>query len=257
MTALEGADPTVLVLGGCVVLAATFLGGVVGFAYGLVALPLLLIVGVRLGDVVVINLIVGLASRLNVVARRNADVNWPRVRLLLLGSLPGILIGALTRSRLDTDPIQLAAGVVTLVTVAAMLRGGNQPRSRESTPRMVLTAGGLGGFLGVTTSLNGVPPALLLTGERAAARNMVADLAVYFVLGNTLALLILSQSGQAPSAWVWPALLLWVPVGLAGNLIGVALGPRLPYVLFRRLTMAVIIASGTASSMQALRALIG
>jgi uncharacterized membrane protein YfcA len=138
-----------------------------------------------------------------------------------------------------------------------MVRGGNQTRTRESTPRLVLTAGGLGGFLGVTTSLNGVPPALLLTGDRATARNMVADLAVYFVLGNMLTLLILSQTGQAPSGWVWPALLLWVPVGLAGNLLGVALGPRMPYVLFRRLTFAVIIASGLASSVQALRSLIG
>lgn len=238
------------------VLSATFLGGVVGFAYGLVALPLLLLIGVPLGDVVVINLVVGLSSRLSVVARRHADVNWTRARLLLVGSVPGILLGTLTRSRLDADVIQLAAGVVTLVAVAAIARGANH-RSRESSPPLVLVAGGMGGFLGVTTSLNGVPPALLLTGDRATARNMVADLAVYFVLGNVLTLLILSQSGQAPSGWVWSALLLWVPIGLAGNLLGVALGPRMPYAFFRRLTIGVIIVSGLASSVQALRSLIG
>lgn len=249
-------DPSILVLGALVILSATFLAGVVGFAYGLVALPLLLLVAVPLGDVVVINLVVGLVSRLSVVARRHGDVNWARSRLLLVGSLPGILLGVVTRDRLDTDVIQLGAGVVTLGAVAAVARGGSHAQSRESSPSLVLVAGGMGGFLGVTTSLNGVPPALLLTGDRATARNMVADLAVYFVLGNVVTLLILSQLGQAPSGWVWSALMLWVPIGLAGNLLGVALGPRLPYVLFRRLTIGVIVASGLASSLQAVRSLI-
>ena len=103
-------DPTLLVLGALVVLSATFLAGVVGFAYGLVALPLLLLVGVPLGDVVVINLVIGLASRLSVVARRHADVNWGRARLLLLGCVPGVLLGVLTRDLLDTEVIQLSAG---------------------------------------------------------------------------------------------------------------------------------------------------
>lgn len=250
-------DPSVLVLGGLIVLAATFLAGVVGFAYGLVALPLLLLIGIPLGEVVVINLVIGLASRISVVVRRRADVNWGRARLLLVGCIPGILLGVAVRDRHDTDLIQLAAGVVTLVAVAAIARNGSPASSSESTPAVVLTAGGLGGFLGVVTSLNGVPPALLLTGNRATARNMVADLAVYFVLGNLLTLLILSQAGQAPSHWVWLALVLWVPVGLAGNLLGVGLGPRMPYRLFRRLTICVIVVSGLASSLQALRSLLG
>ncbi len=251
------ADPTLLVLGALVVLSATFLAGVVGFAYGLVALPLLLLVGVPLVDVVVINLVIGLASRLSVVARRHADVTWARARLLLLGCVPGVLLGVLTRDRLDTEVIQLAAGVVTLVAVSLIARGGIKSQPRSSTPPVVVVAGGLGGFLGATTSLNGVPPALLLTGDRASARSMVADLAVYFVIGNIVTLLILSQSGQAPSSWVWSALVLWVPVGLAGNLLGVALGPKMPYALFRRLTIAVIVASGVASSAQAVRAMLG
>jgi uncharacterized protein len=250
-------DPTLLVLGALVVLSATFLAGVVGFAYGLVALPLLLLVGVPLGDVVVINLVIGLASRLSVVARRHADVNWGRARLLLLGCVPGVLLGVLTRDLLDTEVIQLSAGVVTLAAVYFIARGGSRNQTRESAPPMAVVAGGLGGFLGVTTSLNGVPPALLLTGDRAAARHMVADLAVYFVLGNLLTLLILSQSGQAPSSWVWSAMVLWVPIGLAGNLLGVALGPRMPYALFRQLTITVIVASGVGSSVQAIRTMIG
>lgn len=257
MTGLLVADPTLLLLGALVVLLATFLAGVVGFAYGLVALPLLLLVGVNLGDVVVINLVVGLASRLSVVARRHADVNWGRVKQLLLGCVPGVLFGVVMRDHVDTEVIQLSAGLVTLAAVYFIAQGASGRQPRRSTLPLVVGAGGLGGFLGATTSLNGVPPALLLTGDRATARNMVADLSVYFVVGNILTLLIISQSGQPPSGWVWSALFVWVPVGLAGNLLGVGVGPRMPYALFRRLTIAVIVASGLASSLQAIRALVG
>jgi uncharacterized membrane protein YfcA len=168
-----------------------------------------------------------------------------------------MFLGVLIRNRVDPDAILLAAGVVTLGAVAARLRGSPQPSRGGAGPPLILMAGGLGGFLGVTTSLNGVPPALLLTGDRATARNMVADLAVYFVLGNVLSLLILYQTGHAHSGWVWSALLVWVPIGLVGNLLGVALGPRMPYAFFRRLTLGVIVASGLASSIQALGSLVG
>jgi uncharacterized membrane protein YfcA len=245
-------DPWVLVLGGVAILLATFLAGVVGFAYGLVALPLLLVIGVSLSDVVVINLAMGLITRLSVVARRHRDINRLRTGLLVLGSLPGVGIGLVIRHVVDTDRIQLAAGLFTLLAVAAMVRGVSpEAPSRGARAPVTLTAGMLGGFLGVTTSLNGVPPALLLTGDRASARSMVADLATYFVIGNTVTLVALTQSGQAPSSWVWTALACWIPVGLVGNLSGTALGPRLPYQLFRRLTISVIVVSALVSATQA------
>lgn len=246
---------TILLLGALVVLLAAFLGGVVGFAYGLVAFPLLLLLGVPLPDVVVINLLVGLITRLVVVARRHADIDRRRAGLLIGGSLPGVLLGLVVRDALDVRTIQIGAGVLILLAVAALAyRQRSTPvgPQRQNKAVVVLTAGALGGFLGSTTSLNGVPPALLLTGSHATARSLVADLAAYFVVGNVLTLLILVLSGHSPSAGVWPMLALWVPVGLVGNFVGIALGPRLPQLLFRRLTLAVITISGALSTAQAL-----
>ncbi|MFP5335979.1 MAG: hypothetical protein ACLGIV_11785, partial [Actinomycetes bacterium] len=58
----------------------------------------------------------------------------------------------------------------------------------ESHGSLTFSVGAIGGFLGTTTSLNGVAPALLLTGSRATARTLVADLAAFFVVGNILTL---------------------------------------------------------------------
>ena len=245
---------TILLLGALAVWLAAFLGGVVGFAYGLVALPLLLLLGVPLPDVVVINLLVGLITRLVVVVRRHADIDRTRVGLLIAGSLPGILLGVVVRDLIDVRTIQIGAGVLTLVAVAALM---HRQRSSPVGPQqvnnaaVVVTAGALGGFLGSTTSLNGVPPALLLTGSRATTRSLVADLAAYFVAGNVLTLLILLVGGHPPSAGIWPMLALWVPVSLVANFVGITLGPRLPQLLFRRLTLVVISISGALSTVQA------
>jgi uncharacterized membrane protein YfcA len=49
----------VLTLGAIAILIATFLAGIVGFAYGLLALPLLLLIGVPLPVVIIVNLLIG------------------------------------------------------------------------------------------------------------------------------------------------------------------------------------------------------
>lgn len=244
-----------LLLGGLAIWLAAFLGGVVGFAYGLVAFPLLLLLGVPLTEVVVINLVVALSTRLVVVVRRHADINRNRTAFLILGSLPGMALGLILRDLVEAHTIQVGAGVLTLLAVAGLVYGQRHDPlggATENHGAVVLTAGGLGGFLGPTTSLNGIPPALLLTGSRATARNLVADLAAYFVIGNMLTLLALAISGHGPSPAVWPMLAAWIPAGLIGNFIGVSLGPRLPKLLFRRLTLLVIFVSGALSSMEAL-----
>lgn len=245
---------TVLVLGAFVVLSAAFLGGVVGFAYGLFALPLLLLLGVPLPEVVVINLVVGLTTRIMVVARRHSDINRTRVRQLIVGTIPGIALGMLLRDAINPDLIKVGAGVSTLVAVACLLiRQRHNPIGPETDARaaLVVVAGGLGGFLGSTTSLNGIAPALLLTGSRASARTLVADLAAFFVLGNILTLGAILASGHWAPSDVWMPLTVWLPLGVLGNHAGVSLGPRLPMLFFRRLTYLVIVLSGLVSTLAA------
>jgi uncharacterized membrane protein YfcA len=244
-----------LLLGGGVICFAAFLGGVVGFAYGLVALPLLLLLDVPMSDVIVVNLVVSLITRVVVLMRRYGDIDGRRAMLLIAGSPPGILLGTGLRSMVDVRTVRVGAGFFTLAAVAAVVYSQRQkPVGREARDRFViiLAAGALGGFLGSTTSLNGVPPALLLTRACASARSLVADLAAYFVVGNLLTLGVLLLGGHSPSRQVWALLAAWIPAALLGNFAGIALGPRLPQKLFRRLALSVVVVSGALSIAQAL-----
>ena len=243
---------TTLILGGLAILLATFLAGAVGFAYGLVALPLLLLIGGPLPEVVVINLIVGLVTRMLVIFRLHRDMDKRRAALLVMGSLPGVCLGIVLSGLLNSRVVELAAGVFTLIAVTLLICRPTREGANKHAVVTVLAAGGLGGFLGVTTSLNGIPPALLLTSSRAEASNLIADLAAYFVVGNTLTLLALGLTGHLSPSTIWPMLALWIPIGFVGNLLGVSLGRRLPRVTFRRLTFTIIVISGAVSTLRAL-----
>jgi uncharacterized protein len=114
-------------------------------------------------------------------------------------------------------------------------------------PGAVLGAGFAGGFLGAVTSLNGVAPALLLTRDRLPPVALIADLAAYFVISNTIGLGVLTATGGISTRALWPACVLWVPGAVAGNLAGVAVAPRVPEQHFRRLTLAVVFVAGAVT----------
>jgi hypothetical protein len=64
------------------------------------------------------------------------------------------------------------------------------------------------------------------------------------MVGIILALVMLLISGAFVSSALFPATLLWLPGALIGNLIGTAIGRRLPHALFRTFTLGVVVIAG-------------
>jgi uncharacterized membrane protein YfcA len=240
-----------LVLGGLTVLVASFLGGVTGFGYSLVATPLLLLTGYSLPFVVTANLALALVTRISVAVRFRRSM-WPRrVAMLIGGAVPGLWLGVLVLGAVDATSIKIAAGVVTMLAAALLARSVNAPPPRRRIPGAALFAGFLGGFLGAATSLNGVAPVLLLARDKASPRSFLADLAMYFVGANAIGLAILAIEGTIRTDALSPAFLVWLPGSLLGNWLGTTLGPRLPEAGFRRLTLAVVFVAGGVTALTA------
>ena len=111
-------------------------------------------------------------------------------------------------------------------------------------------AGFTGGLLGTTTSLIGVPPALLFTRRRLATASFFADLAVYFIATSAIGLAILAAdeqlSGDAFSSFAW-----WLPGVLVANAIGTSVGLRLSGTAFRRLTLGFAFVAGIVTAVTA------
>jgi uncharacterized membrane protein YfcA len=238
-----------LLAGGLIVLAASFLGGVTGFGYSLVATPLLLVLGFPLPFVVTVNLALACLTRISVAYRFRADLKRRRAAGLIAGSVPGLFLGATVLTTVDESTIKVAAGLVVMAAAVLLWRAVSAPPP-EPLPGAPVAAGFAGGFLGAATSLNGVAPVLLLARDKAAPRSMLADLAIYFVASNAIGLAILLVAGGIDSD-AWPAFALWLPGSLAGNWAGTVVGPRLPEAAFRRLTLAIVFVAGAVTALTA------
>jgi len=233
-----------LALGSAVVAGAALLAGVTGFGFGILATPLLLALGFPLEFVVTANLAIASVTRVGTAFRMRSHVVWPRAAALAGGSMPGLALGAVVLARADTGLLARAAGALAAAAALVLLLRRRGPRR---PPRgATFGAGFAGGFLGTTTSMNGIPPALLLGRERVTAPTFLADLAVYFVAVNALGLVALAVAGSIDADALFPATLVWLPGSIAGNLAGTAVGPRLPADVFRALTLGLVLASGIA-----------
>lgn len=236
-----------LVVGAVVVLAASVLGGVTGFGFSLVCTPLLLLAGFPLADVVVVNLTISGATRVATVLRLRNVVNRRRAGWLVIGCVPGLLIGFLVRDAVDDAVLKVVAGAVAVLVASFLLCRPPGPVPAVAGPASRGSsgiAGLLGGFLGITTSLNGPPPVILLSRQRAEPRAFIADMAVYFVVGNALALLLIHVGGGLPLDRLGLLLACWLPGAVLGNALGLTYGARLPADLFRLLTLGLVVVAG-------------
>jgi uncharacterized protein len=239
-----------LLAGAFVVAAASFLGGVTGFGYSLVATPLLLLVGFSLPFVVTANLALACVTRISVAYRFRSDARPGRAASLIAGSIPGLWLGAVVLTTVDVSTIKLGAGLVVMAAAVLLWRAVNAPPPREM-PGAAVAAGFAGGFLGAATSLNGLGPVLLLARDKAAPRSVLADLALYFVASNALGLVVLLVAGGLETDALYPAFLLWLPGSLLGNWAGTTIGPSMPETVFRRLTLAIVFVAGAVTALTA------
>ena len=240
-----------IVLGALAVFVASFFGGALGFGYALVATPALLAIGLNLRFVVTANLALALTTRVTVAYRLRKHVRRRRAAALIGASIPGTWLGTEVLARVDEQVTKGVAGIVLMVAAVLLLRSLSAPMARPLVAGP-LAAGFVGGLLGSATSLTGIVPALLLVRERVAPRGFIADMALYLVISNGIALGVLAVAGVFAPAAIFPGLVVWLPGVLAGTWLGTRSGTRLPEAAFHRLVLAIVFVAGAATAAFAL-----
>lgn len=238
-----------MVLGGFLAAAAALLAGASGFGFGLVATPALLLTGFALRFVITVNLLLTVATRASVAWRFRHAVQPRHVAVLVGFGVPGLWAGSRTLGAVDEHVLKLVVGVAVALAAAALALADRRPL-RRAIPGVSAAAGFLGGLLGTTTSLIGVPPALLLVRRRLPTETFFADLAVFFVATAAIGLAVLAVQGQfdedAASAFLW-----WLPGVLVANMLGASAGVRARPWVVRRLTLGLAFAGGILTALTA------
>ena len=220
------------------------LQGVLGFGAGLFAVPILALIHPDFvpGPVLVVNpLLSGLLSM-----REHGAVNRHHLRWALAGRVPGVLLGVVALTLVADERLGVMFGVLLLVSVA-LKASGVQTRL---TPRNLMAAGGLSGFMGTTVAVGGPPIALALHGM--PGQELRATLSTYFLVGTTISLVVLGLAGQFGTSDLVIAAWLVLPVA-----VGVVLSGPLRAPLDRGwLAPAVYVLSSAAAVILLVRSLV-
>lgn len=240
-----------MILGGLIVSVAGFLAGTTGFGFALISTPLLLLTGLPLRFVVTVNLALVLVTRVPPAYQFWRHIDRRRVLILVLGSVPGFYLGIQVMRYVEESLLKVTAGILIMLVALALARAADAPPPPK-VPGHAALAGLAGGFLGTSTSLSGIPPALMLAGQKTKPLSFVADLAVYFVAANSIALGLLAMQGTLSTTALQLATPVWLPGALLGTYLGTTVAPRIPEKLFRNITLLLLLLAGGSIVLSAL-----
>jgi uncharacterized membrane protein YfcA len=178
--------------------------GALGFGLGLLAAPVLALVDPRFvpGPL----LIVALVLTVMVAIRERGRLDVRGVKWAVIGRVPGSLLGVLAVVLLPHDVLLVVFAVLVLAAVALSIVGWDiQPE-----PGTLFAAGATSGLMGSITSIGGPPMAIVY--QHRTGPELRATLAVFFVFGSFLSIVLLSIAGEIVLADVGRAAVLLPPV---------------------------------------------
>ena len=198
-----------LILGLSVVaFAAAFLQGAIGIGFALILAPVLGLVAPWMLPVTLLVLMLPLNGL--VAWRERAAVDWSGAGWITAGRFAGTFAGLWLLAVLSAGQLDLAVG---WFTVAAALAALIAPRFDPGRPA-ALVVGLVTGVTETSTGIGGPPLALLY--QHAAAPVLRATVAVCFLAGEVISLVMLVLAGQGTRAQ-WLGALALIPAVLAGT----------------------------------------
>jgi uncharacterized protein len=211
------------------VLISSFVQGSIGIGFALIIAPLL---GVMMPSLLPVTLLLLMLPMNFLVAwRERQAIDWPGVRWIMLGRLPGTL--------------DFTVGLFTVIAAGAALAA---PRFDPNRPAAL----SVGAFTGVTETATGIGgPPLALLYQHARAPVLRASVAVSFLLGEVLSLALLAVAGQIRVEQVAGALYL-APFVLVGTVLSRVTHAKIGGTILRVCVLAFAVASGLLLMLQAL-----
>jgi uncharacterized membrane protein YfcA len=235
-----------------IILVGGTISGLTGFGFGLVVVPVLLLIFPP-ATVVVLTTGLAIASGLPILAQDYRHVRARLIAPLLIPAVIGQLAGIRVLTELDSRYIKLAAGIVVVVFALLVARGFLIPGIRSKLAPVV--AGWISGLLGTSTGMSGPPVVLFLTDRTPEPRAFRASITFYFFVLNLVGIGLVSRTGLVGRREATLAAVL-LPVALAGRRIGQELHHRVDQAEFRRISLGLLMLTGASGALTALFGLI-
>lgn len=231
-----------------VFLVAALVQGITGFGFALLSMPLLSLT-VDPKDAVAVSTLVGTVASGSLLARHRRTVRWDLVRPLLLAASAGMPLGLYLLVVIAEGALRLLLAVV-VAAFAGLLASGW--RLKGSNRAFDLLAGFTSGLLNTSLSTNGPPLVVALQARDLEPDEFRGTISALFFASSLLANALLARAGRYHDETVIQAAI-GLPALLVGSAVGARMARRLPVGVFRRVVLALLVATALASALAAMR----
>jgi uncharacterized membrane protein YfcA len=197
---------------------AAIVNGALGYGFSSITVPVaLLFLTNRVLNPALVLIEVALNAYVLFVNRRAVPEIWRRVMPIMIGLLPGIMVGTLIVTRVNPDWLKFFTFIVLLPLILMQAGGLRHPIKNERSVGMVF-GGGVGVLYSVTT-ISGPPLAIMLNNQGLAKQEFRAALGVVRLAESSMTAVAYLYVGlfTAPSLalipLILPSILLGVPIG--------------------------------------------
>ena len=228
-------ETAVIVLAG-ITLAAAFVNGALGYGFSSLTVPVALVFyanRVLNPALVVIEVFINLYVLY--INRSSIQAVWKRVFPILIGLVPGVIVGSLFLVSLNPGWIKFFTYAILLPLILAQAAGVRRPIERE---RLIGLPFGMGlGFLYSVTTVSGPPLAILFNNQGLVKTEFRAGLGLVRVAESSLTAVVYYHLGLY-SIESLNLLSVIVPSVLVGIPLGAYAIRRLDAETFRRFCMS-------------------
>ncbi len=228
-----------------VLISAISKGGF-GSGAGFVSAPLLAMV---MPPAQAVGLLLPLLMLMDVTSLRTywGKWDWNHARLLMLGGIPGTVLGWLLFRSISPDGVRLMVGVMAVGFVLfqyARQSGWLRPPSRAQGPVAGVIWGTVTGFTSFVSHAGGPPATMYLLGAGLAKTTYQATTVIVFWFVNAIKLPFYIALGMFNGESVWVNLIL-APFAVGGVFLGVWAHDMIEEKRFFQLTYVLLLLTGS------------
>lgn len=222
------------------VTAASFVRGLTGFGFAIVAMPLLALVYPPALAVPIATLL-QIPSGLPTVLRDWDDTNFRAAGIAWIGGMPALIPGVFLLGVLPADVMRLIVGGAVIFSTVALAMG--RKLYRDPKPYELVGAGALSGLMQGAVAMAGPPIILLILASSWSAARCRATLSFTFLLLGTASLVFGTLHGIVNKESLVIAIVT-VPGLLLGQAIGAYLFVRIDGQRYRSVSTICVAVAG-------------
>jgi uncharacterized membrane protein YfcA len=201
-----------------ITLGAAAINGALGYGFSSITVPLaLLFMSNRALNPALVLIEVPLNAYVLWVNRQVVPGIWRRFLPMVVGLIPGVIVGTMLVSQVSPDWMKLVTYIIILPVILFQAAGFRRPIAAERSASVAF--GGGVGLLYALTTISGPPLAMWLNNQGLAKRDFRAALGFVRLAESSMTAIAYFSSGLfthesvALAPWIFPTVLVGVPIG--------------------------------------------